>query len=104
MGLVDKQAAFAQAVALLIQKADELGYQVTFGDGYRDDRVTYGSEHSLHRQRLAHDFNVFRDGVYLTDGSQYEDLGEFWESIPGAAWGGRFKDGNHFSFAHGGYK
>ncbi len=80
MGLVDKQAAFAQAVAKLLQKADELGYQVTFGD-----------------------VNVFAKGTYLQDGSQYADLGEYWESI-GGAWGGRFQDGNHFSFAHGGFK
>jgi hypothetical protein len=104
VNLVEKQAAFAQAIARLIQHADALGYQVTFGDAYRDARVTYGSEHSLHRIRLAVDLNVFRDGVYLTDGSEYEDLGLFWESIPGACWGGRFKDGNHFSFGHGGYK
>jgi len=103
MGLVDKQAAFAQAVAKLLQKADELGYQVTFGDAYRDARVTYGSPNSLHRLRLAVDLNVFAKGTYLQDGSQYADLGEYWESI-GGAWGGRFKDGNHFSFAHGGFK
>jgi hypothetical protein len=57
----------------------------------------------LHKSRLAVDLNVFRDGKYLTTGEQYADLGEFWESI-GGAWGGRFNDGNHFSFEHNGYK
>jgi hypothetical protein len=57
----------------------------------------------LHKSRLAIDLNVFRDGKYLTTGEQYTDLGEFWESI-GGAWGGRFNDGNHFSFEHNGYK
>jgi hypothetical protein len=103
MGLVDKQAAFSIAFAKLILKADELGYQVTMGDGYRDSRVTYGSPNSLHRMRLAHDINVFAKGTYLQDGIQYQDLGEYWESI-GGTWGGRFQDGNHFSFEHGGFK
>jgi hypothetical protein len=101
--LVEKQAAFSQAVARLIQMAHTLGYQVTFGDAYRDPRCPYGQPNSLHKSRLAVDLNVFRDGKYLTTGEQYTDLGEFWESI-GGAWGGRFNDGNHFSFEHNGYK
>jgi len=101
MSLRNKQAQFAQAVAVLIRKADELGYQVTFGDAYRDPRCPYGLKNSLHKQRLAIDLNVFRDGVYLTKGEDFADLGEFWESI-GGSWGGRFNDGNHFSFEHNG--
>jgi hypothetical protein len=104
MTLLEKQCAFAQAVAKLIQHAETLGYQVTFGDAYRDARVTYGLAASLHRLRLAVDLNVFKSGVYLHGGEQFTDLGEFWETIPGACWGGRFADGNHFSFGHGGYK
>ena len=101
--LRNKQAQFTQAIAVLIRKADELGYQMTFGDAYRDPRCPYGLPTSLHKQRLAVDFNVFRDGEYLTRGEQYTDLGEFWESI-GGTWGGRFEDGNHFSFEHNGQK
>lgn len=103
MSLVNKQHQFAQAVARLLQEAERLGYQVTFGDAYRDPRCPYGHPTSLHKQRLAIDLNVFRDGKYLTTGEQYTDLGEFWESI-GGAWGGRFNDGNHFSFEHNGTK
>lgn len=103
MSLRNKQAQFAQAIAVLIRKADELGYQVTFGDAYRDPRCPYGHTKSLHQQRLAVDFNVFREGKLLEFGEQYPDLGEFWESI-GGTWGGRFEDGNHFSFEHNGQK
>lgn len=90
-------------VGLLLQKAPQMGYQITLGDAYRDPRVPYGHKDSLHRIRLAIDLNVFKDGKYLTTGEEYVDLGEYWESI-GGTWGGRFKDGNHFSLAHNGMK
>jgi hypothetical protein len=103
VSLADKQMRFAQMVGLLLQKAPQMGYQVTLGDAYRDPRVPYGHDKSLHRVRLAIDLNVFRDGKYLTTGGEYTDLGEYWESL-GGTWGGRFNDGNHFSLAHGGMK
>jgi hypothetical protein len=103
MTLSEKQQDFAQAVAGLIYEAVRLGYAITFGDAYRDPRVLYVMKTSLHRIRLAIDLNVFKDGKYLTDGSMYTDLGEYWESV-GGAWGGRFQDGNHFSFEHEGRK
>lgn len=69
-----------------------------------------GIASSLHCQRLAVDLNLFRDGHYLTDGKDYFDAGEIWESYSTdefeCAWGGRFgsKDYNHFSIAHAGIK
>jgi hypothetical protein len=90
-------------VALLILHAEQLGYELTFGDAYRDPRAIYGKWKSLHRKRLAVDFNLFKDGVYLTQTEDYEPLGLYWESI-GGSWGGRFNDGNHFSLEHGGVK
>lgn len=101
--LTQKQQDFAEAVVKLIHMARGMGYRVTLGDAYRDPRCPYGSPNSLHRQRLAIDLNIFKDNVYLTDGMQYEDLGKYWESI-GGTWGGRFNDGNHFSFEHDGFK
>ncbi len=103
MSLISKQHQFTQAVSRLLQQADALGYQVTFGDAYRDPRCPYGHPTSLHKQRLAIDLNVFREGIYLTRGDQYADLGAYWEGI-GGTWGGRFNDGNHFSFEHNGTK
>ncbi len=103
MSLVEKQFQFSRMVGLLLQKAPQMGYQITLGDAYRDPRVTYGHPKSLHRERLAIDLNVFKDGKFLTTGEQYVDLGEYWESI-GGSWGGRFQDGNHFSLAHNGMK
>lgn len=111
MTLGQKQRKFTRMIAQLIVFAYDKGYELTFGDAYRDTRVhgavgtkkSYSSASSLHKERLAVDFNLFKDGVYMTASEDYRELGEFWESI-GGAWGGRFNDGNHFSLEHGGRK
>ena len=111
MSLVTKQADFAQCVAkLILFVGARPGWQVTFGDAYRDPRVPYGHEKSCHRFRLAVDLNLFVGGVYQANTSpEYQDLGDFWESLDARArWGGRGKlhpsglsnDPNHFSFEH----
>lgn len=113
--LGQKQRGFTLMVAKLVIYAYEHGYELTFGDAYRDPRVhgsvgvtkvgAYGRANSVHKERLAVDFNLFKDGQYLTASEDYTQLGEFWESI-GGAWGGRFAspDGNHFSIEHEGRK
>jgi len=110
MGVVlDKQVKFARLVSRLIAQAFEMGYGVTLGDAYRDPRCPYGSEVSLHKERMAIDLNLFkRENGFWRFCSETEDhrpLGEWWESQdPDCAWGGRFKDGNHYSLQHGGRK
>ena len=96
--LLDNQHKFTRMVALLIQVANAKGYELTFGDAYRDPRVRYGHPDSYHKRRLAIDFNLFKDGVWLNQTVDHQELGEFWESI-GGTWGGRFSnpDGNHYS-------
>ena len=103
MNLVTKQGQFAQMIARLILHADALGYVVTFGDAYRSPDVSHGHPNSLHKMRLAVDFNLFIDGKYKTDSMAYLQLGRYWESI-GGTWGGRFEDGNHFSLEHEGMR
>ena len=103
--LRQKQSRFVWMVALLIQFARQQGYEMTFGDAYRDPRAfgelgekkAYGHAKSNHKKRLAIDFNLFKDGRYLSSTKAHEPLGEFWESI-GGSWGGRFSnaDGNHY--------
>lgn len=101
--LRQKQSRFARMVARLIDQAFALGYEVTLGDAYRDPRVhgalgekkSYSSSMSLHKQRLAIDLNLFRDGRYLSSTESHRPLGEWWEA-QGGAWGGRFNDGNHY--------
>ena len=90
-------------IALLILHAEQLGYELTFGEAYRMPDATHGHPTSLHKQRLAIDFNLFKDGKWLTTTKAHEPLGEYWESI-GGTWGGRFGDGNHYSIEHEGMK
>lgn len=108
--LRQKQSRFARMVPLLILYAYQQGYEVTFGDAYRDPRAfgamgvrKYGSANSNHKQRLAIDFNLFKNGKFLQTTAAHRPLGEFWESI-GGTWGGRFNDGNHYSLEHNGVK
>lgn len=105
MSLQRLQSEFAICVARLILRADQLGYQVTFGDAYRDPRVTYGHPNSVHRKRLAVDLNLFKNGKYLTATEDHAILGQWWKAQhPLARWGGDFEDGNHYSFEYEGVK
>lgn len=109
--LQDKQWRFVKLICRLVARADELGYELTYGDAYRDPRVHgalnekmgYGHRKSCHKLRLAVDFNLFKGDAYLSTTEQYEALGTYWESL-GGTWGGRFGDGNHFSLEHEGVK
>ena len=87
-------------VSSLIQFAYLNGYDLTFGDamakiGHR--------KNSCHYIRLAVDFNLFKDGKYLSSSEDHKAIGSFWESI-GGTWGGRFGDGNHYSLEYEGRK
>jgi len=113
MTLGQKQRLFARLVPRLIDKAHELGYEVTLGDAFRDPRVHgalgvklgYGHASSGHKQKLAIDLNLFENGVYLADTAGHRRLGEWWEKQHAdARWGGRFDDGNHYSLEFNGVK
>jgi len=105
--LRENQVRFMKMVPLLINKAFELGFEVTGGDLFRDHRCKYGNDKSLHKKRLAIDLNLFKDGKYLTSAIDHKPLGVFWEHL-GGTWGGRFGeskkgagdgwDGNHYQW------
>ena len=71
--LGDKQRRFMRMLPRLIDKAHELGFELTIGDAYRDPRVFgpigvrlgYGESRSAHKQKLAIDLNLFKGGVWL---------------------------------------
>lgn len=80
------------------------GYEAALAEGM--DRITAKdptSDHmknSLHNIGLAQDIDLYRNGVYQTLSEQHTHFGEYWESLhPYCRWGGRFNDGNHYSFA-----
>jgi len=119
MGVRTLQSIFVSNIAILIRYAYSLGYELTFGDAYRDpllakinsgeygliEKATNvikwlarrGSKNSLHCRRLAIDLNLFRDCKYLSTTEAHRELGRYWESLNGYnRWGGRFNDGNHY--------
>ena len=118
MTLGQKQRLFTRLVGLLIAKAYEMGYELSFGEAYRtkEQAALYaeagrGISNSLHCSRLAIDLNLFKDGKYLRSTESHRPLGEWWEGLHDlTAWGGNFKDsqgrpkpdGNHYSVTHGG--
>ncbi len=108
--LRQKQSRFVLMIAGLIQYAYSIGYEMTFGEALRTPEQCAinaangkGISNSLHKDRLAIDINLFLGGKYLDKTLDHEALGIWWESM-GGAWGGRFKDGNHYSLEHGGRK
>jgi len=111
MSLGTYQRRHPPMIAKLIVWAYDHGYELTWEDAFRDPRVhgglgekvAYGHKNSAHKNRLAIDFNLFKDGEYLTSTEDHRPLGEFWESI-GGTWGGHFADGNHYSMEYNGVK
>ena len=111
MSIRSRQVEFSRLIPRLIDKAYELGFEVTLGDAYRDPRLHgnvgqklgYGHPYSCHKMRLAIDLNLFKDGKFLTTTEDHRPLGEWWESV-GGTWGGRFDDANHYSFEWEGHK
>lgn len=103
--LTQKQQRFSHAISLLIQYANYHGYGLTFGDAYRDDRCNYGHPKSTHRNRLAIDFNLFKNDNYLNGeeaATGHNLLHDYWDMLGGSA---RIKkDLNHYSFKHDGVR
>lgn len=112
MMLGEAQKKFSILVSKLIQESYSRGYTISFGEALRtpEQAAIYaakgtGIKNSLHTIKLAIDLNIYKNGEWLKDGEQFRDLGEFWESLdPACNWGGRFKDGNHFSYSWKGMK
>lgn len=107
MKLGESQEKFCELLGQLINEAYKRGYSLRLGEGLRtpEQAALYAAQGkgialSLHTVKLAVDLNVFKNGLFLTSGIQFKDLGEYWESLhPNCNWGGRFNDGNHFSFS-----
>jgi len=98
MTLRNEQSEFAKRLPLLLLYIIVQGYEITFGDF----KATTGhSENSFHYKRLAADINLFKDGKYLKLTEDHKQFGLFWENL-GGSWGGRWNDGNHYSWGEDG--
>ena len=120
--LRQRQVLFARLLPRLIDKAFELGLEVTMADGSIDTPRHYVSpdsgkietgrdavhlEGGCHYKRLAQDINLFRGGDWITDGGDpvWAKLAIYWEGLDSLCTSGwRFGDSNHFSVTHGGMK
>ncbi len=116
--LLEKQQTFVILVSRLIAFAYTQGFALTFGEAWRTPEQAawnaahgHGIAHSLHIDRLAVDFNLFKDGQLLSDKSDWQFLGDHWKSLstPGfiCTWGGDFVhlvDSGHFSIENNGYQ
>lgn len=116
--LADKQAEFTRLQARLVRWV----YTFRFKDGrprrlrdgwaYRSmlcNKAVGGHKRSRHKTRLARDWILDiwngEKWVYQRSTKAYREIGEAWERMhPDARWGGRWGDGNHFSFQHAGVK
>lgn len=109
MSAVTEQAAFLLDMCKLVQHATTLGFTLTAGELFRTPEqqqiyVKTGRSqtmNSLHLQRMAVDFNIFKDGQLCYDRATLAPLGAYWESLhPLNSWGGNGKklvDTPHFS-------
>lgn len=111
--LSEQQRLFVRLLPRLFDYAHSMGYELTLGDAFRDPRVFgmigepkgYGHARSAHKNRLAIDLNLWKDGNYLSDTPSYTFLGDYWESLhPLCRAGIHFGDGNHFSMIRDGVK
>lgn len=112
MRLGEKQREFTRCLGLLYVYIYSEGYAITLGRGAvspEANKADGGHSNSCHLFRLAQDINLFKlvggKWVYQTSTKAHKQFGEYWESLhPLARWGGRFNDGNHYSFEHQGVK
>lgn len=121
MKMVEIQSKFAFDVGVLLGYIRNQGFLATFGEAYRtplqawvnslpadcrlrafqdgkeifvftDSVGGVGIQNSLHRDRLAVDFNFFKSGEIVTDRETLADIGAFWEGLDALnKWGGNFK-------------
>ena len=99
MVLREARVKFTYYFTKLVLYAKELGFEPAY-DEITNHQNKGHKENSLHYVGLAGDLLLYKDKDYLQDTRTYEPLGVYWESLDTECyWGGRFGDGNHFSYA-----
>jgi peptidoglycan L-alanyl-D-glutamate endopeptidase CwlK len=89
MILSEKQKIFTQNIAKLIDWAYANGFELTFGEVWRspEQQALYVKQgksktmNSRHLDRLAVDFNVFKNNTMLNDPKFIQPLGEYWMTL-----------------------
>ena len=81
--LLDKQFQFCEILPKLLEEILRRGYKYTLGCAYCV-KERHHRNGSCHYVRLAIDINLFKDGVWLKDGSGHDELHDFWLKLGGA--------------------
>lgn len=101
MRLGEKQELFSILIAQHIVWLYEQGFKVRTGHAMRCRECPVGRKSSLHKEKLAADLNLFKEGKFLTTTEDHRISGEKWETRHAlCTWGGHFNDGNHYSLKH----
>lgn len=98
--LREMRCDFSLSLAKLIIYANECGYEVAIDSVKVCRTCKTHAEFSLHKEGLAADLNLYKDGVWLSDGSGHDILHLFWDNLGGSK---VIKgDSNHYSYAYHG--
>jgi hypothetical protein len=110
--LHDRQVLHVRLTAKLIEWAAAQGLELTWGETYRlpaqaqaNAASGAGIANSLHIQRLAVDFQLFKGGVYITDAAAYKPLADYWLTLDPLCRAGYYfhtVDADHFSVTYKG--
>lgn len=109
--LHQRQVLHARCMARLILWTEANGYEVTEGETWRtaaqaalNAKSGAGIANSLHMQRLAVDFNLFRGGVLL-GAAAFKPLADYWITLDPLCRAGYYfhsVDADHFSVTYQG--
>lgn len=97
ISLSGRQRIFTENIGKLIMWAYQNGYSLTFGHAWRgieeQRRLVNGGKsqtmNSKHLDRLAVDFNIFKNGTLTWNWNDIKPLGDHWVSLnPKNRWGG----------------
>lgn len=118
MKLSEARCLFSYYLSHLVLEMYKVGYFACFDEVTErlttKDQTSDHVPNSLHHIGLAGDINLYSRGEdgsleYLSSTEAHRQFGELWESWGEQAgyplrWGGRFGDGNHYSWEWQGVK
>ena len=109
--LGDRQKLFAKLFGEWLVWVHTLpGVSVALSEGYVGISAPHSGPHIKnggHYNKLAHDVDLFVDGLYISDGNHpmWQKIGQQWEGMHSETrWGGHFStvDSNHISIIYNG--
>lgn len=104
MNLREARVRFTSLLCVLVRRMQEAGYEAAFAEGMdrktKKDPTSDHMKNSLHELGLAQDIDLYFNGKYQDKSEHHGVFGNHWEGLDAyCKWGGRFGDGNHYSYA-----